>query len=301
MAQEPVRTAFYRWFRRYDGPMLLDFSVAGEVKVGMVEYAKEIVQLFEKHDDTKQVASTPAAKHLFKVNDSATPLSEEKATLFHHFTAKSIFAAKRARPNISTAGAFLTTRVKAPVEDNWKKLVRMIRYLRGTSELVLTLRADSTPILKWWVNGSHETHPNVRGQTGGCLSLGKGMPVTGSNKQKLNTRSSTESELVGAHDFMPMILWTSHFLEAQGYGVHETILYQDNQSAILLEHNGRKTSGKRTKHLNISYYFITDRINRKELSVDYRPTGEMIGDFFTKPLQGQLFIKFCAFIMHLQE
>jgi hypothetical protein len=131
--------------------------------------------------------------------------------------------------------------------------------------------------------------------------MGKGMPITGSNKQKLNTRSSTETELVAADDFMPMIIWTNLFLEAQGYGAKETILYQDNQSAILLEKNGRKSSGKRTKHLNIRYYFITDRISRKELSVVYCPTEEMIGDFFTKPLQGKLFYRFRAVIMNLKE
>jgi hypothetical protein len=130
------------------------------------------------------------------------------------------------------------------------------------------------------------------------MSLGQGMPINTSTKQKINTRSSTETELVAADDFMPIILWTNYFLDAQGYGTEDTILYQDNQSAILLERNGRKSSSKRTKHLNCRYYFITDRINRKELSVEYCPTGEMVGDFFTKPLQGKLFYKFRSLIMN---
>jgi hypothetical protein len=83
-------------------------------------------------------------------------------------------------------------------------------------------------------------------------------------------------------------------------GHQDTILYQDNQSAILLKKNGRKSSSKRTKHFNCQFYFITDRINKNELSVEYCPTKEMIGDFFTKPLQGKLFYKFRRLIMHLQ-
>jgi hypothetical protein len=138
----------------------------------------------------------------------------------------------------------------------------------------------------------------MRGHSGGCMSLGQGMPINTSTKQKINTRSSTETELVAADDFMPIILWTNYFLDAQGYGTDATILYQDNQSAILLERNGRKSSSKRTKHLNCRYYFITDRINSKELSVEYCPTGEMVGDFFTKPLQGKLFYKFRDLIMN---
>ena len=122
------------------------------------------------------------------------------------------------------------------------------------------------------------------------MSLGKGMSISTSTKQKLDTQSSTASELVvAANNLMPIILWTNYFLEAQGYNHQDTILYQDNQSAILLEKNSRKSSSKRTKHLNSRFYFITNRINMKDLSIKYCPTEEMVRDFFTKPLQGKLF------------
>ena len=65
-------------------------------------------------------------------------------------------------------------------------------------------------------------------------------------KQKLNTKSSTEAELVGADDAVPQMLWTKYFLESQGYGIDENILNQDNMRAILLEKNGKKYSS--TKH-----------------------------------------------------
>ena len=119
----------------------------------------------------------------------------------------------------------------------------------------------------------------------------------GSTKQKLNTRSSTESEVVGADDFMPPICWTRYFLEAQGYCVDDNILYQDNKSSILLETNGKASSGKRTKHINIRYFFITDRVKKGDVSVVWCPTGDMIADYATKPLQGSLFKKFRDQIM----
>ena len=118
------------------------------------------------------------------------------------------------------------------------------------------------------------------------------MPIVGSTKQKLNTRSSTETEVVGADDFMPAICWTRYFLMAQGYEVKDNILFQDNKSSILLEKNGKASSSKRTKHINIRYFFITDRVNKGEVSVLWCPTGDMIGDYATKPLQGSLFRKF---------
>jgi hypothetical protein len=132
-------------------------------------------------------------------------------------------------------------------------------------------------------------------------SLGKGALMLTSTRQKLNTRSSTETELVGADGMMPQSMWTNYFMAVQGYGLAQTIIYQDNQSAILLENNGKMSSGKRTKHANIRYYFIKDQINKKELSVEYCPTGQMTADFFTKSLQGKLFFKFRKAIMNKQD
>ena len=122
--------------------------------------------------------------------------------------------------------------------------------------------------------------------------MGQGFPVTASTKQKLNTRSSTESELVAMDQMMPAILWTRLFLEAQGHGVTENVVYQDNQAAILLEKNGKASSGKRTKHINMRFFFVTDRIAKRNISVGWCPTGDMTGDFLTKPTQGALFRKF---------
>ena len=85
---------------------------------------------------------------------------------------------------------------------------------------------------------------------------------------------------------MPMIIWVKYFLEAQGYTVSNNLLHQDNQSSIKLEQNGKASSGKRTRHIEIRYYFVTDRIAGGDLRVDYCPTENMLADFFTKPLQG---------------
>jgi hypothetical protein len=125
------------------------------------------------------------------------------------------------------------------------------------------MSAAGSGILKWWVDGSFGVHPNMRGHTGGGLFMGRGFPITTSTKQKLNTRSSTEAELAGVDDLMPAICWTRYFMEAQGYKVIESIVYQDNQSAILLERNGKASSSKRKKHINIRYFFVTDRSRTK--------------------------------------
>ena len=279
--------------------MTLDFTTPGKVKINMIEYVKKMVEDFPEQDDT--TATTPAANHLFDVRDNATKLPEDKAMIFHNMTARGLFVCKRARPDIQTTVAFLTTRVSKPDDDDWKKLRRLINYLRGTKDLVLTLSADGTWVIKWYVDAAYAVHKDMKGHTGGMMTLGEGATNASSLKQKINTKSSTESELVGADDMMGSILWTNYFLEAQGYKSKDTIVYQDNKSAILLEKHGKASSSKRTKHINIRYFFIKDRIDNKELRIEYCPTDEMVADFFTKPLQGQKFIDFRNRILCMTE
>ncbi len=84
---------------------------------------------------------------------------------------------------------------------------------------------------------------------------------------------------------------------SQGYRIIENLLLQDNKSSILIERNGKASSGKRTRHINIRYFFITDRVNMKEISIEWCPTKEMVVDFMTKPLQGSHFRNLRDYIM----
>jgi hypothetical protein len=90
-------------------------------------------------------------------------------------------------------------------------------------------------------------------------------------------------------------------MEEQGYGVDDNVVAQDNMSTMLLENNGRASSSRRTRHINIRFFFVTDRIKNKEMSVVHCPTGEMVADYFTKPLQGALFKKFRDLIMNVDN
>jgi len=279
--------------------MTLDFSEPGKVAIRMEDYIEGVLEVVGS--EMAGVAATPAAEHLFTVSEEAPKLSKDEAEIFHSITAKLLFLCKRGRPDIQTAVAFLCTRVQHPDVDDKKKLNRVIRYLRHTKTLALTLEAENLQMIKWWVDASFAVHQDMRSHTGGTMSLGKGSIYSASVRQKLNTKSSTEAELVGVDDMMSMVLWTRQFMEGQGYDIATNVIYQDNTSAILLEKYGQQSSTKRTRHLDIRYFFVTDRIHSEELTVEYCPTGEMWADLFTKPLQGAAFVKFRKLILNLKE
>jgi hypothetical protein len=260
----------------------------------MVDYVNRLVDEFPFK--IEKTAPTPASDDLFAVGDGEKLDSNMGKTL-HTWVAKALFACKRSRPDTHTAITLLCTRVKSPNKDDWEKLVRLLEYLNGTRNDVLVLGIDDINIIKWWIDASFAVHPDFKSHTGANMSLGTGCPISMSRKQKLNTRSSTEAELVAVDDAINIVLWTKLFLEAQGYNVTNNYLYQDNKSAILLEKNGKRSSSKRTRAINIRYFFVTDQSEKGNLEIEYCPTGEMIADFMTKPLQGPAFEKFKALIM----
>ena len=210
---------------------------------GDVAYAEQMFNEFPIKFDEKDIAVTPAANDLLSIG-KGEKLNGEKREVFHTFVAKGLFLSKRARLDIAPTISVLSTRVRDPIENDWKKLVRMMKYLNGTKGWHLTLSADSLRTIKWYVDASFAVHPDFRSHTGGVMTMGEGAMQILSKKQKLNSRSATESELIVVDDAATQILWTKLFVEAQGYPVEKNILYQDNTSSILLETNGRESAGK---------------------------------------------------------
>ena len=131
-------------------------------------------------------------------------------------------------------------------EDNNKKLAHILKYLSGTRDLVLTLESDDTGAVKWWVDSAIVVHRDMKSHTGRMMTMGQGALYSAPKKQKVNTKSSTEADLVGVNDLISQILRMRYFLEAQGMKVHDNSVYQDNQNVMKLEKNGRLSSGKRT-------------------------------------------------------
>ena len=97
------------------------------------------------------------------------------------------------------------------------------------------------------------------------MTYGGGAALAVSLKQELNTKSSTKSELVAPDDCSVLVLWMKLFMEEQGYDIDDNIMYQDNRSTMLLENNGKRSSGKRTRAINIRYFFLTDQIEKGNL------------------------------------
>ncbi len=147
--------------------------------------------------------------------------------------------------------------MKAPDEDDWGKLVRVLKYINGMQYMKLILSIDEMNFtIHWYLNGSHQIHEDCRGQIGRLMTMGKGAAIGLSNIMKCNTRSSTETELIALHEKLPDVVWTRYFVECQVYDIDEYIIFQDNMSFLSLEKNGRISSSKRATHIKAKYFLM---------------------------------------------
>ena len=95
--------------------------------------------------------------------------------------------------------------------------------------------------------------------------MGEGAILSSSSGQKINTKSSSETEVVGVDDVLPKVLWSRYFVQAQGYTIDHNIINQDNESSLRLIINGRMSSTSRTRHIKAKYFFAKDKYDQGEI------------------------------------
>ena len=130
--------------------------------------------------------------------------------------------------------------------------------LQTMKDMVMSLTMCMEDVMTWWVDALYAVHEIMRGHTRGTMSVGTGSIYTMLSKQKLVSHSSTKAELIGMYDIMPQMVWVANFLQSQGISLICVILIQDNMSSFLLKKNGCASSSKRTKHIEVCYFFIKE-------------------------------------------
>ena len=112
----------------------------------------------------------------------------------------------------------------------------------------------------------------MKGHTRASLSMGVVTIHFKSIKKKLNVKSSTKSELVVVGGCMPQVLWKTYSFESQRYEMDAEIIYQDNNSAMLLDKHGTLSRIRRANHINARYYFISNKVPNVQVQLEQCPT-----------------------------
>ena len=270
--------------------MTIDFRVKFEAWFSQFDFLKKLLDSLPLSMSTGH-KNTAAPEYLFKTTDNSCLIDNERKEIFHTITAKTLWVSQRSRTDVQLAVGFHCTRVKEPTEHDWKKLTHLMQYLRKTRFIPLIIMSDGENTIIY-IDGAHAVHADCKGHAGLFLTMGKGAMINISKKLGLVTNSSTETEIVSTGERMPKCTWFRYFRIAQGEPIVEDILMQDNKSTMLLQKNGIFSVGKGSKHIHVRYFFVTDKIEKKELKLIYCPTEKMTADFSTKPVQGSKFVEF---------
>jgi hypothetical protein len=271
----------------------------------MKSHLQDAVDTFMEYGNVmNHKTATPATTKLRDIDPNSPKVHDKKMEGFRSVVMKLLYVGQRTRLDILPTVSFLMTRQGITTIEDWKKLQRLVQYVIYTIDLPHIIGVDSLKEFHSFIDVAFAVNPDRKSQTGGMVTFGRGAVHAESTKQKLNSKSSTEGEIVGFSDYLTIPIWYRYFLQAQGYDDIEVVLHQDNMSAMKIEKNAQMSMGKKTKHMEIRYFYVKDRVTGNNMTIRYCPTEKMIADFFTKPLQGELFRKFRAVVMghvHLDE
>ena len=134
--------------------MTFDYSTPGKVRITMSKY---VMSMLDEYHVTGS-AATPASSNLFEIDSESEPLTTERAEIFHSRVAKLLYLVKRVRPDGLTTVAFLSTRIKAPTEQDWAKLTRLLKYINSTKDFGICLDADKDVCVLVYVDASYGVH-----------------------------------------------------------------------------------------------------------------------------------------------
>ena len=188
--------------------MDLDIKI-GTVHISMKSYLEEAIKAYKEPKNS--AGKTPATRTLLEIDQESPLLSKLQAETFHHIVAKLLHVTKRARLDIQPTVVFLYRRVKSPTEEDMRKLKRLLQYIYGTLDISRILSIRSFSEMSIYVDASHASHNDARGQTGGFIVMGGGVIHSSRTKQKINTKSSTKTALVSASEYIQYALWLIHF------------------------------------------------------------------------------------------
>ena len=170
--------------------LTLDYSEKDLVQIDARLYIKKALESYSK--EFKKPAKTPVADDIFNVREGATPLAEDKRKRFHSIFALLLWIGTMARPDILVPLIFVGKRTTKANEDDPKKLETLLSYISGTTELLLTLRANAMKVIKWWTDSSLAVHPVIKSHPGLMGTLGRRAIFAKSVTQKLKATSSIE-------------------------------------------------------------------------------------------------------------
>ncbi|CAK1594594.1 unnamed protein product [Parnassius mnemosyne] len=254
----------------------------GIITLSQKQYIKQIINRFNMSDANP--CSTPADNNvILKKNDSESNINFP----YREAVGALMFLSTVSRPDISYSLNVVSRYLNNPSKDHVNAVKRIIRYLLKTKDVCITYNCNKE--LVGFSDSDFASDIDSRKSNTGYIFMMNGGPVSwASRKQNTVALSTTESEYMAASEAAKEILWLRQLLIDIDEPQLVITLCIDNQSAIKLIHN--PIYHKRTKHIDIRYNFIREKVEQNVINVQYVKSSNQLADFLTKALPSGKFI-----------
>lgn len=195
------------------------------------------------------------------------------------------------RPDLQFSVNFICQKMHQPSVSDFLLLKRILRYVKGTSEMGITINRGSDSTLLCYSDSDWAGCRDTRRSTGGfCTFLGSNIISWSAKRHETVSKSSTEAEYRTMSLAASEVAWLQNLLKTMGLTQQRLpLMLCDNLSAVCLTANPR--FHKRTKHFEVDFHYVRERVAMKMLEVKHVPAALQIADVFTKPLGKDSFCK----------
>lgn len=285
----------------------------GTLKLSQHKYVHELLKRFKMED--AKVASTSADYNVKLTKDMCPKSDEEKKKVskypYRELIGCLMYLSVGTRPDISFAVSELSKYLANPGKAHWTAALHVLRYLKGTAGLGITFtRSGGSPVVlkaysDFQYNGPSnrslrlEAYSDAdwggdkdtrRSHTGGVLFLAGGAISWISKKQNSVAMSSAEAEYMSASLVCREVIWIRSLLTGLGFKQPgPTVMHEDNAACVQMSKNPVLHS--KTKHIDLHYHFVRERVESGEVRLDWISTEDMIADLLTKALLPNVFMR----------
>ena len=271
----------------YVGLLLKRNKISGDITISQPGYTQKLLDKYK----IEGVSEYPCNENIYRDMKKDSPYLKGTEVDEFHSQVQEVAFLTHSRLDICPAVGYLKSVVNQPTEEDKMKLLKVMKYLNGTKEYGRVMRHDSDDIFRIMSDGGHNCHKNFRGQNGIVYKMGNNVIHIKCSKQKLQSRSTAETELITMDIAVEEGLWLKDLTISMGATINKnrsTPLFQDNKSSILIANRGYS----RNKHIAKRFAKIQEQVEAKKIHLVYERSDDLVADFFTKGLTGKKFKKF---------
>lgn len=257
------------------------------ITLSQTEKVKQIIENFNMQDCNP----TKIPLHNADVKRSDTAQSETYP--YREAIGSLLYLNNKTRPDLSFSVNFISRYMEKPTRSDINNVKHILKYLKGNRDFGIKFNNNNNKFneIIAYSDADYAGDIDTRKSTTGYMIFYNGGIINWtSRKQPIVALSTTEAEFIAAADCCQNLIYIKNFLEELKNEKVNLVLRVDNKSAMELAKNG--VVNKRSKHIDVRYHFIHEKIANKTIVIEYCNTNDQIADILTKPLDSVKFTRF---------